>query len=131
MDTYFANTLTAAGIASGAAILATIGDGFRNILAASFAVAGGGMPWLVVALLFHWPSNIALLVALFSIAPLFLMALFFYSLGKPGFARSMAVAMMAVGVFSSLIFSALVGYPFLVSDYGKGSLLESRSWQRA
>lgn len=116
MDPYLVKIYTAAGMASGAAIFAVLSDRLRNVPAASFAFAGGILPWLTVALLFRWPNGIALTLGLIWPGPLFLMALLFYSFAEPSFTRSTAIACTAVGLFAGLSFSAFVAYPFLVSN---------------
>lgn len=120
MEPYLVKICAAAVIASIAAICASAVNRFRNVPAGSFAVAGGVIPWLIIATLFLFHSGSRLpaltILGLFSIGPLFLLALLVYSSEESSVSRNLSVAASGVGVVAGIAFAVILGYPFFVSD---------------
>lgn len=120
MSLYFMNIYAAAGVTSVAALCAVITNRFRNVPAGSFAIAGGVVPWLMIALLFLFDFGSRLpapaILGLFCIGPLLLVALLCYSYEESGMSRNLSVAASGVGVVSGIGFALFLGYPFLLGD---------------
>ena len=114
MDPYLAKIYATAGIASTAAICASALNRFRNVPAGSFALAGGIVPWIIIAMLYHWPNAAALFLGLVIIGPLFLVAFVFYSYEEPTAMRNVAAAVTIVGMSAGITFSIFLGYPLLL-----------------
>lgn len=119
MEPYLVKIFSAAGITSAAAICAAAINGFRNAPAGSFACAGGIVPWLIIGtlFLFHPGSRLPApaLLGLFSIGPLFILALVFYSSEESSMSRNLSLAASGVGAGAGICFAVILGYPFLLS----------------
>jgi hypothetical protein len=95
------------GVASASAMVALAAGGFTKPAAAVFAVAGGVVPWLFIAM---WSnqipsSTLGSAVSLFGSGPLFLLAFFLYGIGAPARGRGIAAAASLVGMFAGFGFS--------------------------
>lgn len=103
-----------------AAICAMRVNRFRNVPAGSFAAAGGIVPWLIIATLFLFHSGSRLpalaILGLFSVGPLFLLALVVYSFEESSVSRNRSVAASGVGAVAGIGFAFILGYPFLLID---------------
>ena len=95
-------------IASTAAIVASTINRFRKVAAGSFALAGGVVPWLFLAMLQEWIPNFTVLwpIGIFGSGPLFLVAFFLYGLGERTPMRGVAAGASLVGMFAGIGFSA-------------------------
>lgn len=116
MDSAFIELLVTAGAVSVASACAPIVDKFRNLPAASCAIAGGVLPWLTIAALFHWPTVTWLaLLSLVFMASSFLFAIFFYAAEESVKRRTAALAAIAVASCAAIYFDVLIGYPLLLA----------------
>ncbi|HET6406286.1 MAG TPA: hypothetical protein VFG14_00260 [Chthoniobacteraceae bacterium] len=119
MDAYLMKICATAGMASVAAICATVINRFRNVPAGSFAVAGGVVPWFIIATLFFFHSDSRLpaltIVGLFSVGPLFLLAFVFYSFEESSVSRNIAATASMVGMIAGVRLSAVLAYPVFAS----------------
>ena len=74
------------------------------------------MPWLIIAMLRHWPNFTSLrFLCLVSVGPLFCVAYFFYSLDEPTLMRGITSAVIIIGLFAGVAFSAWLGCALLMS----------------
>ena len=115
MDPALTKLLVAASTASIASICATTITRFRNAPAAAFALAGGILPWFILAMLgrgFSFPRILSL--GLVCIVSLFLLAIFFFSLDDPSRTRNVVVAVTVVGLCGGVYFASLLGYGLLL-----------------
>ena len=119
MESYLVKIYATAGMASVAAICAAVINRFRNVPAGSFAVAGGVIPWLIIATLFFFHSGSRLpvltILGLFSVGPLFLLAFVFYSFEESSVSRNIAAAASVVGMIAGVSSSVILAYPFFAS----------------
>ena len=114
MEPFLLQIYGAAGITSAAAISASAIDRFRIAPAAAFALAGGAMPWINIAMLYHSPNDTALLLGLVSIVPLFLVACLFYSSEEHSTRRNMTCAVTILGLIVGITFCVFIGGPLLL-----------------
>ena len=98
------------GIASAAAIVAVAINRLRKVAAGIFALAGGIVPWLFLAMMKGWIPSSSLLsvVGIFGGGPLFLVAFFLYGLGERTPRRGFAAGASLVGMFAGIGFSVFV-----------------------
>lgn len=116
MEPFLIKVYTSAGIALIAAICATAINRFRDVPAGCFALAGGAMPWVIIAMLYCWPNHTAIQLGLPCSVSLFLFALLFYSSEEPGATRNIAIAVAIVGMCAGMAFGGFLGYPFLLGE---------------
>ena len=102
--------LVTGGIASAAAIVADAINRLRKVAAGIFALAGGVVPWLFLAMLHEWiPSSTLLsVIGIFGSGPLFLVAFFLYGMGEATPRRGVAAGASLVGMFAGIGYSAFV-----------------------
>ena len=101
----------AGGIASGAAIIALIADGFRKPGAAFAALVAGLAPWSFFAM-WHglFPSSgAATLFGLYGSVPLFLLAANLYRCGATTPKQNVAIGSCVTGLIAGLAYGLILG----------------------
>ena len=116
MDSALIKILTAAGVASAAAVFAPAINKFRNVPAGSCALLGAVLPWLLFAMLYRWPTSSSLaLVGLVLFVSSFLFALFFYSVEEASPTRTIALGVISVAICASIYLGVFVACGILLS----------------
>ena len=116
MDSALIKLLTAAGVASAAAVFAPAINKFRNVPAGSCALLGAVLPWLLFAVVHRWPISGSLaLLGLTLFVSSFLFALLFYSVEEASTARTIAIGAMTVAICASIYLCAFLAYGILLS----------------
>lgn len=117
MEPALLKMLTTAGVVSLAAVCAPIINAFRNVPAASCALLGAVLPWLMFAMLYRWPTFGSLALLSFAlIVSSFLFAIVFYAAEEPSARRATALAAMIVAACAAIYLGVLVGYPLLLTE---------------
>src|SRR4051794_37578367 len=99
MEPLLVKIYATAGIASAAAICAPAIDKFRNVPAGIFALGGGIVPWLVIAMVFQRSRFTGFpLTPPLCIGPLFVLSFLFYSFVESSATRNTAAAITVVGL---------------------------------
>lgn len=116
MESVIIKLLSTAGTVSLAAVCAPVINGFRNVPAAGCALLGAVLPWLMLAMLYCWPtSGLPALLSLAFIASSFLSAILFYAAEEPSARRATSLAAIIVAACAGIHLGVLVGYPLLIS----------------
>jgi len=99
------------GIASGAAIVALVADGFRKPSAATTALTAGLAPWVFFAASNGWlPQSTAIgLFGLFGSGPLFLIAAILYRRGETTPNQNIAIGSCVTGLIAGLAYGLTLG----------------------
>ena len=116
MDSALIKLLTAAGVASTAAVSAIAINKFRNVPAGSCALLGAVLPWLLYAIASRWSiSGSVALLGLTLLVSSFLFALVFYSAEEASITRTIAIGAITVAVCVSIYLCTFIAYGILLS----------------